>query len=142
MSEFLTTGQMIDRLRVGGTAELSEKHQIPKEHGKSYKKVTKAADGDIVWMSDTGLVDLGRPLVLFGHTVNWKWRILPNYVSFEEAMKSLKDGGSATLHNGNIQYKFVAVECIAETLEHYKDVGADFLEWRDLFRGKWTIENE
>lgn len=126
MGELLTTGQMIDQLKVGEMAEC--------EHGKWSAK----------WDGHNLLFNFiengGGRNTLKVSDVTRKWRILPNYVSFEKAMKALKDGRSAILHNGNFEYKFTPVECIAETLEYYKDAGADFLEWRDLFNSKWTIE--
>ncbi|GAQ18014.1 hypothetical protein OPHB3_1953 [Oceanobacillus picturae] len=140
MSELLTTGAMIDRLKVGGTAELSEKHQISKEHGKSYKKVTKAADGDIVWISDTGVVDLGRPLVLFGHTVNWKWRIIPNYVSFKEATKTHKEDKKTVTyhHDEELKYTFE----YETDPEQFEQLYYDSISLHELIEGKWTIEND
>lgn len=133
MGELLTTGQMIDQLRVAEIAELSVKHQIPKEHGKSYKKVTKTANGDIVWMSDTGVVDLGKPLILYGHTVNWEWRILPNYVFFEKAMKALKDGKRVTFHAGEEKYQITSSWCLVNDWVNQ-------FNWNDLMENTWTIE--
>ncbi|GGN64416.1 hypothetical protein [Oceanobacillus indicireducens] len=135
MSELLTTGEMIDRLKVGQLAEVEKKAQIPKDYWRSYKHVTKIPNGDIKWCTETGTISPSEPLILYGHTVNWIWRILPSYVSFEEAMQALKEGKMVKLHrNNNLD---VTVFRKWYRLETREDVTFD-----DLFNGKWTIEED
>jgi hypothetical protein len=87
MSELLTTGELIDRLKVGEVAE------AVKGMVKGWKVEKLPADDDfgerIVWKDVLG-VD-GKVVLLNENVINAKWRILPKYVSFDEAMKALMD---------------------------------------------------
>lgn len=127
--ELLTTGQMIDQLKVGEVAQLkniySEINQL------LYRNVTKIENGDICWAREDGLVDKNVPLILYGHTVNWEWNILLNYVSFEDAKKAFIDGKNIALRdsNGDILHLF---ELDSEVMIQ--------LTFNDFIHGKWTIE--
>lgn len=137
MSEWLTTGQMIDRLEFGEVAE--------NENGG---KVSKSIHGGI------GPIDCPtKNITMSGGVVELKWRILPKYVPFEEAMKALQEGKT-------VRYKLEKPEeefC-------YRIMGGDFyyqniLRGDDAFiqahptggigirgiaitNGKWTIEGD
>ncbi|MCR1833091.1 hypothetical protein NSA56_01605 [Oceanobacillus caeni] len=135
MSELLTTGQMIDRLKVGEVAELEKDKRIPTNYGPSYCYVSKFGDGDIRWCKEDGTLPSSSPLSIYGHVLTWKWRILPNYVSFEEAMKALKEGKTVVLHKGTFPE-------ITVFKHWFKLETREEITFSDLFNGKWTIAGE
>jgi hypothetical protein len=84
MSEWLTTGQMIDRLKIGEVAVSNRCNWY----------VTKDTSGNLYYTDEKGKTfDKGYGwdgwCVLSSAFVNEQWRILPRYVNFEEAMKAL-----------------------------------------------------
>jgi hypothetical protein len=126
MSEWLTTGQMIDRLKVGEVA-------IPDQ--KEYLAVKRTEKG-FIWV-DRNTYEQSKIHQSYFRvdcfTVNIKWRILPRYVSFEEAMKALADGKKVS----------VLIEGNKIPLVIEKDSFVRFFsgrKWIDLINGKWTIE--
>jgi hypothetical protein len=118
MSEWLTTGQMIDRLKVGEVAEARPWDGMP--IGKI--RVTKTYDGAICFENSNDCLSLNQL------NTSLQWRILPRYVSFEEAMKAFKEGKRVALYISG--YK--------ETFRLNEEL--DSLTLRDLIEGKWTIE--
>ncbi|WP_077622028.1 hypothetical protein [Sediminibacillus massiliensis] len=135
MSEWLTTGEMIDKLKIGEVAKLQENLELSDEEGVLFDRVFKDNDGDILWCNEDKTIQAATPIILYGHTLNWKWRILENYVSFEEAMAALKAGKKVELHRKSYPEKTVFRNWY--TLETRED-----LTFSDLFSGKWTIEND
>lgn len=133
MSKLLTTGQLIEKIKVGEIAELEEDKHIPKKYGPSYCHVFKNQDGDIRWCKKDGSLPSSSPLELHGHVIMWKWRILPNYVSFEEAIKALKNNKKIIFHTFNTKFVF-ELDSFVEGLECFS--------WIDLIEGKWTIEGD
>jgi hypothetical protein len=128
MSEWLTTGQMIDRLKVGEIAE-----------GDVMKiRVTKTKVGSI---AD---VDTGERLQLAFSVDNIKWRILPKYVSFEEAKVAYENGKIIGLHNDNSERVTYFKKVNNEHLYSFNKENWSFsfvsLTWREILEGKWTIE--
>lgn len=117
MSEWLTTGQMIDRLKVGQVAEGMTYWEVKKiVNGCGYDSIVEVNSGEQVKMSESFLEE--------------KWRILPNYVSFEEAMKAFKQDEEICLWLGDKDFKFA-------TKYHHT---LNDLNLSDLIHGKWTIE--
>jgi hypothetical protein len=94
MSEWLTTGEMIDRLKVGEVA-------IPDQ--KEYLAVKRTKDG-FIWV-DRNTYEQSKIhrdyFKINCYTVELKWRILPRYVSFDEAMKALMNGKTVWLWLGD-----------------------------------------
>jgi hypothetical protein len=135
MSEWLTTGEMIDRLKAGEIAECSL--------GDFVGYVTKISSGAIVCCEENGEIlehdNKKVVLTLSSDVLKMQWRILTRYVSFEEAMKALREGKTVSLHIQNKKQTFSLVECIAESLELDENY---LLSWEDLFYGKWTIEDD
>lgn len=87
MSEWLTTGEMIDRLKVGEVA-------IPDD--KKYLAV-KRCSGGFIWVNRHTFEkpEIHKDYFFFYidcYTVGLKWRILPRYVTFDRAMKALVEG--------------------------------------------------
>ncbi|WP_077623818.1 hypothetical protein [Sediminibacillus massiliensis] len=136
MREWLTTGEMIDRLKVGERAELESAKCIPSNYGPSYKHVIKKEDGDIRWCKNDGSLPSPSPLQIFGHVLTWKWRILPNYVSFEEAVRALKDGKRVALWNERTN-EFLTSFNKSISIQFLEGTGLSFDKW---INGKWTIE--
>jgi hypothetical protein len=130
MSEWLTTGEMIDRLKVGEEAETHP--------DDVYVRVKRFENGIyrmyVVGGESTGIVEGDEgPLRLNDMYINLRWRILPRYVSFEEAMKALADGKKVS----------VLIEGNKIPLVIEKDSFVRFFsgrKWIDLINGKWTIE--
>jgi hypothetical protein len=118
MSEWLTTGEMIDRLKVGEVAvdEYGTKIQLDELKG-------------LVFVSSGNTVANIPPFL------KRKWRILPRYVSFEEAMKAMRKGKTitCTLPDSGEKAKFWFED------DTVKSVGFP-LHWYCIFEGKWTIE--
>lgn len=82
MSELLTTGQMIDRLKPGEVAEC-----VNAESEKLESKRVKINDsGNLQYLDGYGFI-----VTEFMRT-KAKWRILPRYVAFDQAMKALAEG--------------------------------------------------
>lgn len=85
MSDLLTTGQMIDRLKVGEVAECIEgvlkgirlKKFISKDSGQFYLAREDGSDFHIS---------------LIESYLNCKWRIIPEFVTFDKAMVALMEG--------------------------------------------------
>jgi hypothetical protein len=85
MSEWLTTGQMIDRLKIGEVA-------IPDD--EKYLAV-KRGMGGFIWVNRHTFEKSEIHKDYFRidrYTVGLKWRIIPSYVSFTEAAKALMNG--------------------------------------------------
>jgi hypothetical protein len=132
MSEWLTTGQIIDRLKVGEIAQVQEK--IKKEY------VTKT-DASYFWCDKNGwILDSGEIFYLNDVISKMKWRILPKYVSFEEAMKALKVGKTVYCHPSwcSGKYKIEPHEARDNALEFLSIKGEGLLQI--VFESKWAIE--
>ncbi|WP_106494913.1 hypothetical protein [Lentibacillus sp. Marseille-P4043] len=127
MNEWLTTGQMIDRLKVGGVA-VGDASELGIE-----VKVFKDKTGHIKLCDSEGLMMLSA-----GFVDSVQWRILPNHVSFEEAMRAYKKGKVVNfyyegIHTAVINPEFYDKESLDELLL------SDFT-LKELLEGKWTIE--
>lgn len=128
MSEWLTIGQMIDRL---------EKDQVA-ETGNGFR--VKRTSGAIMFVDehnqiDRTMGDQGYLTLVNGYVLSTKWRILPNYVSFEEAMQALKEGKYVNWYSpdGGDSVIFTPTDYFDE------EETADF-RFKELVEGKWTIK--
>ncbi|PAV30293.1 hypothetical protein CIL05_07435 [Virgibacillus profundi] len=119
MGDWLTTGQMIDKLKVG-------------ERADSVKKFT----GYNVTKTNRGIVfGDGEPLFMNSVALDIKWKITPVYVTFEEAMKALKEGKEKVFfHDGEWKAHVVYDEWI----ENSYVSGYTF---EQLLTGNWTVED-
>lgn len=120
MSEWLTTGQMIDQLKVGERAEC-----------KAWETwVTRTNSG--FWESDS-MGCLKNRLKIDNEVLETTWRIIPQYVSFEEAMKALQEGKIVNVFMDGKKYRFKAENpYILEELGGYS--------FKNLFEAKWTVD--
>lgn len=144
-NEWLTTGQMIDRLKVGDVAELKFDENVPYSKESAIEHYVTNQDG-IRWCVDAEGKDVNGRFVLADCALNYKWRILPNYVSFEEAMKALKEGKTVSLRKvgnslGNAEYndKITYEEADKNALSYTKLNGHSLLQ---LVDGAWSIEDD
>lgn len=131
MSEWITTGQMIDRLKVGELAESNERADL---------RVKNTAIG-ILYVNDEGERDKRKGIdgyffVNGSYIKNMKWRILPNYVSFEEAMKAHKEKKTVTYHDEELKYTFE----YGLDPQQFEQLYYDSISLHELVEGKWTIE--
>jgi hypothetical protein len=131
----LTTGQMIDQLKVmeeiaEGVDTLGKEYCVIKtEHGMNFC----SSEGDTK----------GYTQFILNHNIlGAKWRIRPRYIKFGTAMNALREGKckSVTLHHKGKKISFSSVEPIQESLELHHEDDAWLLTWQDLFEGQWTIE--
>jgi hypothetical protein len=91
MSEWLTTGEMIDRLKVGEVAV-----------NQDGWKVTFGRKGDLLYFHESQEPDEENKFTMsLIFLKKDRWRILPHYVSFEEAMKALMNGKTVWLWLGD-----------------------------------------
>lgn len=118
MSEWLSTGEIIEYLKDGEIAEIEGGTiQIINDNGHF-----KYANNDYR--------DYFRITPM---TKNGKWRILPNYISFKEAMKAIDEGNTVVLHRNGRQYQ-VARHC------GFIQLSNRGLMWQHLVEGNWSIE--
>lgn len=88
MTEWLTTGQMIDRLQVGETALCV----YGDNQGAKVEYLFWPADDSTVLSVHSSKTKETKLFAFKEYLQNSKWRILPKYVSFEEAMKAFAKG--------------------------------------------------
>lgn len=133
MTEWLTTGQMIDRLRVGEVA-IGYIHDY-----ETYVKKLKT--GNIAHVEENGEVIKGpmRYLTLSSGFGKIRWKIKPSYVSFEEAMKALKTGKTIKYHIIDGRVRTIRPIEATSRLENTEIAGWALIH---LIDGKWTIEGD
>lgn len=118
MTKLLTTGEMIDTLKVGDVAECFNDHVY---------------QGCKVTRDEAGLRFEKALFVISAKTLEAKWHILPKYVSFDEAMKSLKEDKTVFYHTTN-------GHCIE--VNDYTNVGIfeeSGVTFKEMILGNWTV---
>lgn len=132
--ELLTTGQMIDSLKVGEIAECVNAPSISGMKKDASYQVEKVESGHIKWCD--GQREVLRLAKFIVDEANW--RIIPKYVSFEEAKKAYEDGKDIRCHYIN------------KNGEKINFLTNNELTWKDtlqlmpigmIFTFKWTIED-
>ncbi|WP_121605334.1 hypothetical protein [Virgibacillus sp. Bac332] len=134
MSKWLTTGEMIDQLKVGEVAETNEQAGL---------RVKYTKECGLIYVNEHEVIDLdngkeGRVFITSDYIKNMKWRILPNYVSFEEAMKAGKEGKTIAYHT---QYDKHVIEPMELRQFAVASLSIQDNGLLHMFEGKWTIEN-
>lgn len=130
MSEWLTTGEMIDRLKVGEVAQAYD------EEGKeALFRVQRTSEFHTPFRN---LDNDNNELFFNERLLKLKWRILPRYVSFEEAMKALREGKKVRFHVPEGKNIVITSHNFIENI--YTIHGCS-LSWGYLLEGKWTIED-
>ena len=84
MSEWLTTGEMIDKLKPGEVAESKPTEWCGTPVGSF--RVIKTQNGAICFDDSDDYMPLNE------FNMRLQWRILPRYVTFDRAMKALAEG--------------------------------------------------
>jgi hypothetical protein len=120
MSKLLTTGQMIDRLKPGEVAESKNR--------KAYY------DSNCQLIEESKATGEKRPFTIWSGDKSPIWRIIPRYVSFEEAKEAFKQGKTICcyIENKKITYS-------PDGVDIYSQVDAP--SWYEIFEGEWTIED-
>jgi hypothetical protein len=136
MSEYLTTGQMIDKLRLGEVAVNQEGYKVKYgENGLNllfFLPHEEPSEPNIMGDADKFII----------HAL-WvkkdKWHITPKFVSFEEAMEAHKEEKKTVVyhHDDELKYEF------KHELEtgQFDKVSDDNICLYELLEGKWTIEH-
>jgi hypothetical protein len=125
MSEWLTTGEMIDKLKPGEVAESKPTEWCGAPVGSF--RVTKTQNGAICFD------DSGDYMPLNEFNMRLQWRILPKYVSFEEAKEAFKQGKTICCHLEKEVCRYSP-----DSVDIYSQVDAP--SWYEILEGKWTIE--
>lgn len=123
MSEWLTTGQMIDKLKVGEVAESND-------HLTAWYNEMKA----LKFKTEEGVESYKFVIDEMDYKKERKWRILPKYVSLEEAMKAYKEGKTIVSHAGELG--FIPAERRFNIEDEVFSVASERIS-----HGKWTIED-
>lgn len=128
MSETLTFGQMVDQLKVGEVAEGT--------FGEIKTFVTKSKLGSIYTCNRDGDFFKFPYLKASSESLASEWRILPRYVSFEEAMKALREDENKLvfLYLTDDQWLEISSTTYLEITFQVD------LTFSDLLHGKWVIE--
>lgn len=129
MDELLTTGQLIDRLKVGETAIGYVKSSDVE------LKIFKDESGHIRFYDTQDLLKLSA-----GFVDSVKWCILPNYVSLQEALEANTNGKWVYLHRDDgVRYPVAPNHMKIMKLKNH---GIGDYSLVDLVIGKWTIEED
>lgn len=132
MSEWLTTGEMIDALKVGEVAECINANS---EVFSISTQVTKIEGGSVVWNCG----HLNHRAYLAGDVVNAKWRILPKYVTFIAALKAASEGKKVKFHDHGSVYEMDDFSMGAMRVEK---TPVRVFSLRTLYNGNWSIEED
>lgn len=120
MSKLLTTGQMIDQLKDG--------------------EIAKSTDGEYEAYWHNGLLkfrdkygDVQERIVKSDQ--ERKWRILPCYVRFEEAMNAFEEGKKVKFLCDDGKLREIDFDVCIE------DNKLSYYTLKDLVEGKWIVKN-
>ncbi|MED5042516.1 hypothetical protein P9848_11210 [Geobacillus stearothermophilus] len=132
MSELLTTGQMIDRLKPGEVAEC-----VNAEAEKLESKRVKINDsGNLQYLDGYGFI-----VTEFMRT-KAKWRILPRYVTFDRAMKALAEGKTVWAWKDGRKQEGYWIDRESGRLCRVEIDGSMATEEEIGFFKDWTIEED
>lgn len=120
MSKWLTTGQMIDQIKIGEIAMPEAKGEL------SVKRIDKG----IFWLEKDG--ECEDQFQVNHNTISYKWRVLPRYVSFDVAMEALNRGKRVKFDTG----------VWFDKSDDLKDsIGNMHIYWSELLYRSWMIED-
>jgi hypothetical protein len=121
--EWLTTGQMIDRLKVGEIAE-----------SKAWETWVIRVEHAICECDEKGK-PISR-LKVDNQILDTTWRILPKFVIFEEATQAYKNGKTITCYYPSvIDLKECSQSFSLDVTNHAGD-----LSFHMIVNGKWSID--
>lgn len=131
----LTTGEMIDKLKVGEVAEVVNK---PFEQFDSKGKTVMYDQGSIKWQ------DTNQSFLVDNYTSHLKWNIRPNYVSFKKALATLNEGRkiSCFYEDKKYEYRMIGSKVYNEINSTSAGQTKEWHQlWDQIIEGKWTIED-
>lgn len=123
MSEWLTIGQMIDKMKVGDVAECSSK-----------RYVTLTEDGHMQFCDKNGNYKCFLSFHVTKPNRESKYRILHKFVTFEEAIKAFKEGKTIKSWTDN-DYEIHYGEYLLNNLTE------ETITFNEILNAKWTIED-
>lgn len=127
MSEWLTTGQMIDTLKIGQRAMALNRIKNECIH--------RTVNG--FYWGDEETYTFGDVFGLNNVTVNFKWIILPEYVTFEEVKKAYEEGKTIVCDfKSALDLK---TPCSGKFNKNKMDTEGR-LSWYMITTGSWYIE--
>lgn len=133
MSDLLTTGQMIDRLKVGEVAECV----AGLLKGVELRKVESKVTGKFHLADESGLT---YHMYLSEDSLNCKWRIIPEFVTFDKAMAALMEGKTVwAWKDGEKQYAYKISKETGDLWAVCAD-GSMAVVTKIAFFEEWTIE--
>lgn len=127
----LKTGEMLDRLGLHDTA-ISNKEWC----------VGYTEKGDLITWDKGDEKPLTTEGNLFSIYYPWmkehRWRIIPQFVSYEEAMIEHRDNKKTIIYyqDEELQYTFSYGD-----MENFKQLASDNIELHELLEGKWIVVN-
>jgi len=123
MTKLLTTGEMIDTLKVGEVAECVNDHVY---------------QGCKVMRKETGLQFESTPFVISEKTFNAKWHILSRYVPLDEAIKAYKEGKTiACCYRSFVSNEYLKQSFALNIFENERALSMYLIT-----SGDWTIEGD
>lgn len=132
----LSTGQMIEQLRVGDEAEYKYSDKMVDYH----LIVQKLASGAIVVVKNGDhKAYIGQELVLNAKVMSYTWTLYSKYVSFYEAMKAHEQEKKTITYHQSDELKYTFVHELVTG--QFEGLSNDNLCLYELIEGKWTIDN-
>ena len=130
MKEWLTTGQMIDQLKTGDIAEGVEGF---------YKgtKLEKTDCGEILYLNRDKSHSINNFFELNCFTDKAKWRIIPKFITFGEAMIAHSNKRTVAYHHDQ-ETKYIFEHSLEPN--QFKELYEDSICLHELVNGNWTIE--
>jgi hypothetical protein len=119
--KWLTTGQMLDRLLDGEVAT----------NDKDKKVYLSKGNGSLYWKNIGSMLNL--PVSITDDFLLAKWRITPDYISFEKVIKALEDG-KTVLYYPEEQADPVEVKS-GNWISNLGSVST----WDELIHANWSI---
>lgn len=127
----LTTGEMIDRLRKGDTAQNESGEVVG--YDEAGKLVTWYVSEDVEYLRDTKPFEVTE--VGAGKDM---WTIDPKFVSFREAQEAMVNEKKSIIfyQHEEQQYKFMPGDG-----DHFTQLANDSLQLEELVKGRWIVIN-
>lgn len=125
--ESLTTGQLVDQLKVGQTANC-----VYSSINEWQDSIVTAKEHSWNWALSDGR---SEEFYLSEKVKECRWVILPNYVNHLEAIQALKDGYTVRCYPEDDGYiEFNEADTVQSVANSW-----NLLSWGELLNGKWTI---
>ncbi|MGK4040823.1 hypothetical protein AB0Y20_00880 [Heyndrickxia oleronia] len=120
----LTTGQMIDQLKIGEVAEDENGWCVAFDEERVLRFYSSRDEID----------GKGTKYWISNEDTNAKWRIIPKFVSFEKAIRAFKEGKLIKSWTDN-DYEIHYGEYLLNNLTE------ETITFNEILNAKWTIED-